>query len=119
MASINAERAHPRQMLYTASKHAVLGLVRAAALDLGRHGIRVNALAPGPGGDRRACASASDTARPPAAPAEAEALRLLAAETALGRIATEAEVAATAVFLASDMASAITGQLIPIDAGLP
>jgi len=117
MASINAETAHPRQMLYTASKHAVLGVVRAAALDLGRYGIRVNALAPGP--------IATDALRgrvrlraSEGGPAEAEALRLLAAETALGRIATADEVARTAVFLASDMASGITGQLIRIDAGL-
>jgi NAD(P)-dependent dehydrogenase (short-subunit alcohol dehydrogenase family) len=48
MASVNAVVSHPRQMLYTASKHAVLGILRAAALDLGRYGIRVNALAPGP-----------------------------------------------------------------------
>jgi len=117
MASINAETAHPRQMLYTASKHAVLGLVRAAALDLGRYGIRVNALAPGPiatdalRGRVRQRASEGGTA-------EAEAFRLLAADTALGRIATAGEVARTAVFLASDMASGITGQLIRIDAGL-
>jgi len=51
-------------------------------------------------------------------PAEAEAFRLLAADTALGRIATAGEVVRTAVFLASDMASGITGQLIRIDAGL-
>jgi NAD(P)-dependent dehydrogenase (short-subunit alcohol dehydrogenase family) len=117
MASINAETAHPRQMLYTASKHAVLGLVRAAAFDLGRHGIRVNALAPGPvatdalrGRVRQRAAAGG--------PAEAEAFRHLAADTALGRIATAGEVARTAVFLASDMASGITGQLIRIDAGL-
>jgi NAD(P)-dependent dehydrogenase (short-subunit alcohol dehydrogenase family) len=116
-ASINAETAHPRQMLYTASKHAVLGVVRAAALDLGRYGIRVNALAPGPvatdalrGRVRQRAAEGG--------PAEAEAFRLLGAETALGRIATANEVARTAVFLASDMASGITGQLIRIDAGL-
>ncbi len=117
MASINAETAHPRQMLYTASKHAVLGLVRAAALDLGRYGIRVNALAPGPVATdalrgrvrQRAAAGGAD---------EAEAFRLLAADTALGRIAAAGEVARTAVFLASDMASGITGQLIRIDAGL-
>ena len=48
MASINAYAPHPNQMLYTASKHAVLGIARAAAQDLGRFGIRVNAVAPGP-----------------------------------------------------------------------
>ena len=48
MASINGYKAHPKQVLYTASKHAVIGIMRAAALDLGAKGIRVNALAPGP-----------------------------------------------------------------------
>ena len=48
MGSLNSHRAHPRQCLYTATKHAVLGIVRATALDLGRFGICVNALGPGP-----------------------------------------------------------------------
>ena len=48
MASMNAWHALPAQSAYTASKHAVLGLVRTAALDLGGHGIRVNAIGPGP-----------------------------------------------------------------------
>ena len=117
MASINAETAHPRQMLYTASKHAVLALVRAAALDLGRYGIRVNALAPGPVGTA-ALLQRIRHRTAAGGPVEAEALRLLGAETALGRIATANEVARTAVFLASDMAGGITGQLIRIDAGL-
>jgi NAD(P)-dependent dehydrogenase (short-subunit alcohol dehydrogenase family) len=47
-ASINVAKGAPRQLAYTASKHAVLGIARCAALDLGRHNIRVNALAPGP-----------------------------------------------------------------------
>jgi enoyl-[acyl-carrier-protein] reductase (NADH) len=46
------------------------------------------------------------------------ALRALAEETPLGRIATEREVAKAALFLASDLASAITGHLLPVDAGL-
>jgi NAD(P)-dependent dehydrogenase (short-subunit alcohol dehydrogenase family) len=90
MASINSFLAHPRQMLYTASKHAVLGVVRAAARDLGRFGIRVNAVAPGP----------------------------IATEGALGRLATSDEVAKAVLFLASDLASGITGELLPVDAGL-
>ncbi len=116
MASINAFTAHPRQMAYTASKHAVLGIVRAAARDLGRHGIRVNGLAPGP----IATQALLDRIRRRAGsgPAEAEALASLAAETALGRLATEREVAKAALFLASDLASGITGELLPVDAGL-
>src|SRR5262249_1642322 len=47
-ASINVAKGAARQLAYTASKHAVLGIARCAALDLGRYNIRVNALAPGP-----------------------------------------------------------------------
>ncbi len=48
MASINGYKAHPSQVLYTASKHAAIGIMRAAAQDLGGSSTRVNALAPGP-----------------------------------------------------------------------
>jgi NAD(P)-dependent dehydrogenase (short-subunit alcohol dehydrogenase family) len=116
-ASLNAWRAAPAQGAYTASKHAVLGLVRAAALDLGRHGVRVNAIGPGP--------VATDAFRERLARREQagglrveEALREAAAATALGRIVTEDEVARAALFLASDLSSGITGALLPVDAGL-
>ena len=116
MASINAVTAHPRQMAYTASKHAVLGIVRAAARDLGRFGIRVNALAPGP----IATTALLERIRRRAVTGtpEDEALAALAAGTALGRLATEADVAKAALFLASDLASGVTGCLLPVDAGL-
>jgi NAD(P)-dependent dehydrogenase (short-subunit alcohol dehydrogenase family) len=116
MASINAFTAHPRQMAYTASKHAVLGIIRAAARDLGRYGIRVNGLAPGP--IATSALLGRIRTRALAGPSEEEALASLAAETALGRLATEEEVAKAALFLASDLASGITGELLPVDAGL-
>jgi NAD(P)-dependent dehydrogenase (short-subunit alcohol dehydrogenase family) len=116
MASVNGLTAHPRQMAYTASKHAVIGIMRAAARDLGRHRIRVNALAPGPVAteallgrlDERAAAGGL---------AAAEALSRYA-ETPLGRLATAADVAGAAVFLASALAAGITGQVLSVDAGL-
>ncbi|MDO8185262.1 SDR family oxidoreductase [Conexibacter sp. JD483] len=117
IASINARKAHPRQALYSATKHAVVGVVRATALDLGADGIRVNAVAPG--------AIATDAllgrmARRAAAGGLAadDALAAAAQETALGRIATAEEVAQTVLFLASDLASGVTGQVIPVDAGI-
>ncbi len=117
MCSINAWRSHPRQMLYTATKHAALGIVRAAALDLGRYGIRVNGLAPGPIATDALLGRIRDRAATGGA-SEEQALGALGSETALGRMATEDEVAKAAVFLASPLASGITGRLLPIDAGL-
>ena len=118
MASLNAWHAAPSQSSYTASKHAVLGLVRTAALDLGRHGIRVNAIGPGPvlteafreRLERRAAAGGLTVE---------DAKREAGAATALGRMVTPEEVAKVAVFLASDLASGVTGQLVPVDAGIP
>ena len=113
MASLNAERAAVGQALYTATKHAVLGLVRAAALDLGPRGIRVNAIGPGP----IATAALRGRIAARGTPAD-QALASEAARTALGRIATEAEVANTALFLVSDLASGITGKMLRVDGGL-
>lgn len=118
MASINGYRAHPDQALYTATKHAVLGLMRAAALDMGRDGTRVNALAPGPILTDALRARIETRAGAGGTPADA-AIAALNAETALGRIATETDVARAACFLASDLASGITGVCLPVEAGLP
>ena len=116
MASVNAVTAHPLQMAYTASKHAALGITRAAAQDLGRFAIRVNALAPGPIGTEALLRRLVERETSGGLAAE-EALRRYA-ETPLGRMATAAEVAGAAIFLASALSSGITGQLIPVDAGL-
>jgi NAD(P)-dependent dehydrogenase (short-subunit alcohol dehydrogenase family) len=91
--------------------------VRTAALDLGGHGIRVNAVGPGP--------VATDALRMRLATREhegglnaEEAMRQAAEGTALGRMVTEHDVAGAALFLASDLSSGITGALVPVDAGL-
>jgi NAD(P)-dependent dehydrogenase (short-subunit alcohol dehydrogenase family) len=117
MGSLNSRRAHPAQCLYTASKHAVLGIVRAVALDLGRFDIRVNALGPGPIATE-ALVDRIKTRAEGGGPAAKEALQQYAAETALGRIASEDDVARTALFLASTQSSGITGQILPVDAGM-
>jgi len=117
IASINAYLAHPRQMLYTASKHAVLGIIRAAARDLGRFGIGVNGIAPGPIATDALLERIRTRARHGGAP-EQEALAALVADNALARLATADEVAKAALFLASDLASGISGELLPVDAGL-
>lgn len=117
VASLNAWRGDPNLMSYTASKHAVLGIVRSAALQLGPAGIRVNAVAPGPVATeallaRMARRSGRD------GPTEQAALEQAAAGTSLGRMATADEVADAMLFLAGDLSSGITGHLLPVDAGI-
>jgi NAD(P)-dependent dehydrogenase (short-subunit alcohol dehydrogenase family) len=117
MASINAERGAAGQALYTATKHAVLGLVRAAALDLGQRGIRVNALGPGPIATAALRQRVTDRAAA-GGPREDEAFAAMASETALRRMATEDDVADAALFLASPLSRGITGKLLRVDGGL-
>jgi NAD(P)-dependent dehydrogenase (short-subunit alcohol dehydrogenase family) len=114
--SLNSWRGDPNIASYVASKHAVLGLVRSAALDLGRRGIRVNALGPGPIATEALLDRMLTRERERGIPVE-EALAAAARQTALGRMATIDEVAAAALFLASDLSSGITGHLLPVDAG--
>ncbi len=118
LGSLNSWQGHPQQAAYVASKHAVLGLVRSAALDLGRHGIRVNALAPGPIATDALLGRIRDRSDR-GGQAFGQVLQELAGATALGHIASEEDVAAACLFLLSDQANGITGQLIPVDAGLP
>lgn len=117
MGSLNSRRAHPKQCLYSATKHAVLGIVRAAALDLGRYGIRVNALGPGPVATKALIGRLEARARAGEPPVDA-VLEEFARDTSLGRIASKDDVARAALFLASDLSEGMTGQILPIDAGL-
>lgn len=101
---------------YAATKHAVLGLTRVAALELARRGIRVNAICPG-----AVDTPMSNPARldPDADPEEtSRALDELYRELVpLGRIGRPEEVARLALFLTSDDSSYITGQPFVIDGG--
>jgi NAD(P)-dependent dehydrogenase (short-subunit alcohol dehydrogenase family) len=117
MASINGYKAHPKQVLYTASKHAAIGIMRAAALDLGRLVIHVNALAPGPIATD-ALQQRIATRHAAGGPDLASALAALDAEAALGKIATPRQVASAALWLASDASAGITGVVLPVEAGL-
>jgi NAD(P)-dependent dehydrogenase (short-subunit alcohol dehydrogenase family) len=117
VASVNAWRGDPNLTSYVASKHAALGLVRSAAMALGSKGIRVNAVAPGP--------VATDALRGRIASRQErggltvdESLAASARSTALGRIATAADVANAVAFLCSDLSSGITGQLLNVDGGI-
>jgi NAD(P)-dependent dehydrogenase (short-subunit alcohol dehydrogenase family) len=117
MSSINGYTAHPKQVLYTASKHAVIGIVRAAALDLGSRGIRVNALAPGPIATD-ALLARLNARHAAGGPAPDVVLQGLAKEAALHRLATPEDVANAAFFLASDASAGMTGVVLPVEAGL-
>jgi NAD(P)-dependent dehydrogenase (short-subunit alcohol dehydrogenase family) len=118
MASLNAWRGDGNIASYVASKHAVLGIARSAAIDLGRRGIRVNAIAPGPIATEALLSRMQNRAQGGGLAVE-DALTAAASITSLGRIATAADVAGTALFLASDLSLGITGQLLPVDGGLP
>ena len=117
MASINGFRAHPQQVLYTASKHAAIGITRAAALDLGPSGIRVNALAPGPIATDALLGRIQDR-HEAGGPDPETVVQAMNAETALGRMATAEDVANAAHFLASDASGGMTGTILPVEAGL-
>jgi NAD(P)-dependent dehydrogenase (short-subunit alcohol dehydrogenase family) len=113
--SLNSWWGDPNITSYVASKHAVLGIVRSAALDLGRRGIRVNAVAPGPVATD-ALLGRMEQRHAGGGPPVDDALAQAAAATALGRIATVQDVADAVLFLAT--AGATTGHLLPIDGGI-
>jgi NAD(P)-dependent dehydrogenase (short-subunit alcohol dehydrogenase family) len=117
MSSLNGWRGDPHIPAYVASKHAVVGLVRSVARDVGRWGIRVNAVAPGPIATEALLARMAARAASEGLPVE-EALRQAGTSAAMGRMATADEVADAVLFLASDLSSGMTGQLLAVDAGI-
>jgi len=104
--SSSAVRGDPRGVHYSASKAGVIGLTRAMALALAPHGIRVNAIAPG----------TTDTAQPRYGNTEAQ-LAARMRDTPAGRMAQPEEIARVVVFLASDDAAWINGEVIHVNAG--
>ncbi|MFJ2416373.1 SDR family NAD(P)-dependent oxidoreductase [Streptomyces brevispora] len=101
---------------YAATKHAVLGLTKVAAVELAAKGIRVNAVCPGAVDTAMTNPAALD---PDADPQESKAAvdQLYRKLVPLGRIGRPEEVAALALFLTSDDSSYITGQPFVIDGG--
>jgi NAD(P)-dependent dehydrogenase (short-subunit alcohol dehydrogenase family) len=115
--SINSWKGDPNLASYVASKHGIAGLVKSAAMDLGRRGINVNAVAPGAIAtealtNRILERNGNDLER------AQENFSRLASQTALGRIATIADVVGTVEFLASPTSDGITGQIINVDGGV-
>lgn len=106
MSSIVGVRGNEGQAVYAASKAALVGLTLSASRELAPMGIRVNAITPG----------YIDTDMIQRIPPAVHAQRL--GQIGLGRIGTPADVARVVAFLASDLSSYVTGQVIGVDGGM-
>jgi meso-butanediol dehydrogenase/(S,S)-butanediol dehydrogenase/diacetyl reductase len=111
MASKTGLVAQPGSPLYCATKGAAVQLARALALDWAAEGIRVNAVCPGIVDTPMLDALIAQTSEPDRTRREFETAQ------PLGRLATPAECAAAALFLASPAASFVTGVALPVDGG--
>ena len=97
----------PNASVYAASKHAVEGLTKSAALEAASSGVRVNAVAPGP----------TETEMLNRFTGNAERKAGLVSTVPLGRVGKPEEIADAIVFLASDKAAFITGHVLSVDGG--
>lgn len=109
MASIGAIKGQSGMSGYSASKHAVLGLTRSLAMELGKDGIRVMAIAPGltvsPGNEEMLDVI------------QQSGHKLATLSAPLGRFNLADDIARVALFAVSDMAAMMTGQLLVVDGG--
>ena len=106
MSSIAGIKAGKTSSIYTASKHAVIGLTRAAAHEYARKGIRINAI----------CPALIET--PMAAGLTESDKKIFADHIPMGRLGRPEEVAGAALWLCSDLSTFATGIAIPIDGGV-
>jgi 2-keto-3-deoxy-L-fuconate dehydrogenase len=115
--AVSSIRGVPNRYVYGATKAAIIGLTKSVAADFIKQGIRANAIAPGtietPSLDGRVADLSKATHR------SLDAVRQdFIDRQPMGRLGTAQEVAALAVFLASDEASYITGQAHLVDGGM-
>lgn len=104
----------PTAALYSAGKHAVIGLTRSTAKEYIRDGIRINAVCPGPTSTprrKRRVVHLSEAER-------SEQDRALALEIPIGRVATAEEIANAIIWLSSPLSSYVVGHSLVIDGGL-
>ena len=117
MSSLMGVQGYPMRSAYVASKFALAGVTQTLARELGPHGVRVNALLPGAVSgenmDRILARRAAAEGRPAAEIAQENYTDV----AALRRWVAPEEVARAALFLASDLSSAITGDLMRVDCG--
>jgi len=107
LSSTMGSRGNAQNPLYVASKHAIEGLTKSAALEVGRSNVRVNAVAPGP----------IDTGMLERIAGGVEKIASVAATIPAGRIGTPEEVADAILFLASDRSRYISGQILAVNGG--
>jgi 3-oxoacyl-[acyl-carrier protein] reductase len=105
-----AARGIPQRSHYTAAKAGLEGFARSAAKELGGRGVRINVIAPG--------VIDSDDSKAIPADRRAQLIARYGEKTALGRLGETDEIADTALFLASDLSSYVTGQTINVDGGI-
>src|SRR5216683_1424181 len=115
--AVSSIRGVPNRYVYGTTKAAIIGLTKAVAADFIRQGIRANAICPGtietPSLDGRV----EDLSKATGKPIDKERQDFID-RPPIGRLGTAAEVAALALFLASDEASYITGQTHLVDGGM-
>jgi NAD(P)-dependent dehydrogenase (short-subunit alcohol dehydrogenase family) len=98
----------PNSPAYTASKHGVLGFTRALAAELGKDGVRVNAIGPG-----LIETPLNETVRA----TNPDLVRIFHEHTPLGRSGKPEDIVGPAVFLASDLSAYVTGSIVMVDGG--
>ena len=110
LSSISGVAGQARQSTYGPAKFVATGLTKHLAVEWAKHGIRVNAVAPGTIDTER-------VKRFPEEPGGPEYLEAIKAGHPMGRLGEPSEVAEAILFLASDKASFITGAILPVDGG--
>ncbi|MEZ0348943.1 MAG: 3-hydroxybutyrate dehydrogenase [Thermus sp.] len=117
IASVHGLVASPYKSGYIAAKHGLIGLTKTVALEAGPFGVTVNAIAPAYVRTPLVENQVADQARTLGIPEEEVVEKVFLAQAAVKRLIEPEEVAALALYLASEKAGAITGAVFPIDLG--